>query len=111
MGLSRKRAVQAVHMLALIVGLSVLPLLWGDERTALVIVTQALLMMLLVTFLQYAAKPEAEDENDLTLKSGPGTGGGKGMQKTIDKGRAGFAQGTLCRPGAQIHLRTDQGFI
>ncbi len=69
MGLSRKRAVQAVHMLALIVGLSVLPLLWGDERTALVIVTQALLMMLLVTFLQYAAKPEAGDENDMTLKS------------------------------------------
>ena len=66
MGLSRKRAVQAVHMLALIVGLSVLPLLWGDEKTALVIVTQALLMMLLITLLQYAATPEANDENDMT---------------------------------------------
>jgi UDP-GlcNAc:undecaprenyl-phosphate/decaprenyl-phosphate GlcNAc-1-phosphate transferase len=69
MGLSRKRAVQAVHLMALIVGLSVLPLLWGDEKTALVIVSQALLMMVLITLLQYAATPEADDEIEAAVET------------------------------------------
>ncbi len=66
MGLSRKRAVQAVHLMAMILGLSVLPLLWGDERTALVIMAQALLMLLLITLLQYAALPEPAGDDEKT---------------------------------------------
>ncbi|MHB9140167.1 MAG: MraY family glycosyltransferase, partial [Victivallaceae bacterium] len=42
MGLNRKRAVQMVHLMTLIIGLSVLPLLWGDHKTAIVIVVQAM---------------------------------------------------------------------
>lgn len=54
MGLSRKRAVQMVHLMTLIIGLSVLPLLWGDHKTAIVIVVQAMLMLLFMSMIQYA---------------------------------------------------------
>jgi len=54
MGMSRKRAVQMVHLMALIIGLSVLPLLWGDHKIAFVILAQAMLMLLFMSLIQYA---------------------------------------------------------
>ena len=54
MGMSRKRAVQMVHLMTLIIGLSVLPLLWGDHKTAIVVFVQAMLMLLFISLIQYA---------------------------------------------------------
>lgn len=54
MGMSRKRAVQMVHLMTLIIGLSVLPLLWGNYKTAIVIFVQAMLMLLFISLIQYA---------------------------------------------------------
>ncbi|MEI8246490.1 MAG: MraY family glycosyltransferase [Lentisphaerota bacterium] len=54
MGMSRKRAVQMVHLMTLIIGLSVLPLLWGDYKIDVVILAQALLMLLFISLIQYA---------------------------------------------------------
>jgi UDP-GlcNAc:undecaprenyl-phosphate GlcNAc-1-phosphate transferase len=56
MGMSKKNAVMMVHLLAVAVGLSVLPTLWGDERTVIVCVAQALTVLSLITLLQYAGK-------------------------------------------------------
>jgi UDP-GlcNAc:undecaprenyl-phosphate GlcNAc-1-phosphate transferase len=56
MGMSRKRAVQLVHLLALIIGLSVLPLLWGNVRTTMVVLAQAMLLLLLVSLIHYSVK-------------------------------------------------------
>ena len=80
MGMSRKRAVQMVHLMALIIGLSVLPLLWGDHKIAFVILAQAMLMLLFMSLIQYAVyqahgktteqkqvapeKPEIEHKSD-----------------------------------------------
>lgn len=58
MGMSRKRAVQMVHLMALIIGLSVLPLLWGDHKIAFVILAQAILMLLFMSLIQYAVYQE-----------------------------------------------------
>ncbi|OGV58998.1 MAG: hypothetical protein A2X49_15000 [Lentisphaerae bacterium GWF2_52_8] len=52
MGISRKGAVLLIHLLALTIGLSVLPLLWGDERTSIVSLVQACSLLLFVTVLQ-----------------------------------------------------------
>ncbi len=57
MGLTRKQAVQLVHLLCLLTGLSVLPVLWGSYATAIVVMIQMLLLLLLVTMLQYGVKP------------------------------------------------------
>ena len=54
MGMRRKRAVQRVHLMALIIGLSVLPLLWGDYKIDMVILSQAMLMLLFMSMIQYA---------------------------------------------------------
>ncbi|QSH40561.1 MraY family glycosyltransferase [Lentisphaerota bacterium ZTH] len=54
MGMTRRRAVQMVHLLALIIGLSVLPILWGTLKVAIICTVQALLLLLLVSMLQYA---------------------------------------------------------
>lgn len=62
MGLSRKRAVQMVHLMELMLGLSVLPLLWGDLRTASVIVVQAMIFLLIVTILQTTAAETINEE-------------------------------------------------
>ena len=58
MGMSRKRAVQMVHLMALIIGLSVLPLLWGDFKIDMVILAQALLMLLFMSLIQYAVSQD-----------------------------------------------------
>ena len=58
MGMSRKKAVLMVHLLALTVGMSVLPLLWGDERTTVVSLIQVVTILLIVSLLQYSGKKE-----------------------------------------------------
>jgi UDP-GlcNAc:undecaprenyl-phosphate/decaprenyl-phosphate GlcNAc-1-phosphate transferase len=67
MGMSRKRAVQLVHLLTLIIGLSVLPLLWGEVRTTLIVIAQALLLLLLVSLIHYSVK--ADHSTDESVKN------------------------------------------
>ena len=61
MGLSRKRAVQLVHILCLLTGLGALPMLWGSLATTVVIAIQMVLLLLLITILQYAVIPHDLD--------------------------------------------------
>jgi UDP-GlcNAc:undecaprenyl-phosphate/decaprenyl-phosphate GlcNAc-1-phosphate transferase len=56
MGMSRKNAVLCVHLLSVIIGLSVLPLLWGDRSTTIVCLLQAGIILLLISVLQYCTK-------------------------------------------------------
>ena len=60
MGMSRKRAVFMVHLLALTMGLSVLPVLWGSFKTAIVCMIQAGLLLILISALQLSV---IEDKN------------------------------------------------
>lgn len=61
MGLSRKRAVQLVHVLVLLTGLNALPMLWGALATTIVITLQMILVLTLITILQYAVIPHDLD--------------------------------------------------
>ncbi len=56
MGMSRKNAVAFVHLLTLIIGLGVLPLIWGDVKTTLILVFQSLAILLLIDRLQHIMK-------------------------------------------------------
>ena len=56
MGMSRKMAVLMVHLMALIIGMGVLPLLWGDERTTVVSLVQAATIFLMISLLQYSGR-------------------------------------------------------
>ncbi len=56
MGMTKKTAVLCVHLLAIIVSLSVLPLLWGDSNTAAVCLIQACVILFLISILQYTVK-------------------------------------------------------
>ncbi len=60
MGLSRKEAVMMVHLLEIAIGLSVLPLMWGDIRTTVISLLQAGTILLLVTLLQAHGKKAKE---------------------------------------------------
>jgi UDP-GlcNAc:undecaprenyl-phosphate GlcNAc-1-phosphate transferase len=60
-GMSRKMAVLMVHLLCLIIGMGVLPLLWGDERTTVVALIQSATILLLVSLLQYAGRKTPEE--------------------------------------------------
>lgn len=51
MGLSRKAAVQMVHLLAIAIGLGALPLLWLDLRGVALVLLQSAAMLTLVTLL------------------------------------------------------------
>ena len=61
MGLSRKRAVQLVHLLCLLTGLTALPMLWGSLATTAVVTIQMILVLTLITILQYAVIPKDLD--------------------------------------------------
>ena len=61
MGLSRKRAVQLVHILCLLTGLGALPMMWGSMATTIVIALQMLLLLALITILQYQVIPRDLD--------------------------------------------------
>lgn len=56
MGMNRKTAVLLVHLTALVAGLGALPLLWGDERTCVVLLIQGACLLLLMSILQYSGK-------------------------------------------------------
>lgn len=56
MGLSRKRAVQLVHLMALAIGLGTLPVMWGSFQTAAILILQALILLLIVSILQFSLK-------------------------------------------------------
>ncbi len=62
MGMSRKKAVLMVHLLAIAVGLSVLPILWGDERTIVVCSVQALTILCLITLIQIAGRKDGAEK-------------------------------------------------
>ena len=53
MGLSRKIAVNLVHLAALAIGMGALPVYWGDFRTAAVVLLQAFLILGIITVLQF----------------------------------------------------------
>ena len=63
MGFSRKRAVMLVHLMALTIGLGILPVFWGNFLTAAILVIQALLMLGIITFLQLylSDRPDARE--------------------------------------------------
>ena len=63
MGFTRKQAVNLVHLMALTVGMGILPVFWGDFKTAAVLVIQACLMLGLITFVQLTLsdKPDARE--------------------------------------------------
>jgi UDP-GlcNAc:undecaprenyl-phosphate GlcNAc-1-phosphate transferase len=58
MGMSRKTAVFLVHLLEIITGVSVLPLMWGDERTTVVVLLQAAVVLLFISVIQYSTGHE-----------------------------------------------------
>ena len=61
MGLSRKRAVQLVHILCMLTGLAALPMLWGNLATTAVVTIQMVLLLAMITILQYAVIPRDLD--------------------------------------------------
>ena len=63
MGLTRKYAVMMVHIMALLIGLGAFPLMWGDFKIAAIMVVQILLLLLLVTILQF----KLDDNSSLTV--------------------------------------------
>ena len=56
MGLTRPQAVRVVHLTALAISLTTLPIYWGDFKTAAVLVLQCVLLLAIVTVLQIAAE-------------------------------------------------------
>lgn len=64
MGMSRKRAVQMVHLLVLIGALGALPLLWGDIRTCVVLILQGCTILLLLSLMQYAGIQALREEKE-----------------------------------------------
>jgi UDP-GlcNAc:undecaprenyl-phosphate GlcNAc-1-phosphate transferase len=60
MGMTKKTAVLCVHLLAIIVSLSVLPMLWGDVLTAMICFIQACVVLLLISILQYLTKKNSK---------------------------------------------------
>ncbi len=64
MGMSRKRAVQLVHLLVLTGALGALPILWGDIRTCLVLVIQGIVILLLLSLMQYAGIRALQEEKE-----------------------------------------------
>ena len=63
MGMPPRRAVQLVHLLALIGALGMLPLLWGDLRTCFVLLIQGVAILLLLSVMQYTGIHTAEDRH------------------------------------------------
>ena len=61
MGMTRKQSVFLVHLLEIMIGLSVLPLMWGDEKTTAIAIIQACVILLFVSAIQYyvVVKPAA----------------------------------------------------
>ena len=52
MGLDRKQAVNLVHLMALAIGIGILPVFWGNFITAAILVAQSLILLLIITCMQ-----------------------------------------------------------
>ena len=53
MGLTKQNAVFVIHLMALAIGLGVLPLLWGNIQTTIVCLIQAAVILAIISILQY----------------------------------------------------------
>ena len=60
MGLTRPQAVLMVHLLSLSIGLTALPIFWGNFRTAAVLIVQVLLQLAVITILQFTLGKKVE---------------------------------------------------
>lgn len=63
MGMTRKRSVLLVHILCLIAGLGAMPILWGDEKSCILLLTQGCAILLLLTLIQYSGSNREEASN------------------------------------------------
>lgn len=70
MGMGKKRAVLMVHLLSFVVGIGVLPLMWGDIRTSMVVVFQGFAFLLIITLLQFSVSEPKEKEKAAEISSG-----------------------------------------
>ena len=61
MGLTRPQAVRIIHLLSVVAGLGAVPLLWGDVRTCCVLLVQGLVILLLLTLLQFQGNNKQPD--------------------------------------------------
>ena len=64
MGLTRPQAVRIIHLLSIVAGLGALPLLWGDARTCFVLLTQGVVILLILTLLQFQTIPRQNDNQE-----------------------------------------------
>ncbi len=64
MGLSRKQAVLLVHLMALCIGLGILPVFWGDFMTAAILVAQSALLIVMISIMQFALADRQDTRED-----------------------------------------------
>ena len=64
MGLTRPQAVRIIHLLSVVAGLGAVPLLWGDVRTCCVLLVQGLVILLLLTLLQFQGTNKQPDHEE-----------------------------------------------
>ena len=64
MGLSRPQAVRIIHLLSVVAGLGAIPLLWGDARTCFLLLAQGLVILLLLTLLQFQTISRQNDNQE-----------------------------------------------
>ena len=64
MGLSRPQAVRIIHLLSIVAGLGAIPLLWGDARTCFLLLAQGLVILLLLTLLQFQTIPKTNENQE-----------------------------------------------
>ena len=66
MGLTRPQAVRIIHLLSIVAGLGALPLLWGDARTCIVLLAHGVVILLILTLLQFQTIPRQNDNQETT---------------------------------------------
>ena len=64
MGLTRPQAVRIIHLLSIVAGLGAIPLLWGDARTCFVLLAQGVVILLILTLLQFQTIPKPNDNQE-----------------------------------------------
>jgi len=64
MGLTRPQAVRIIHLLSIVAGLGAIPLLWGDSRTCVLLLAQGLVILLLLTLLQFQTIPKSNENQE-----------------------------------------------
>ena len=64
MGLTRPQAVRIIHLLSIVAGLGAIPLLWGDARTCFVLLAQGVVILLILTLLQFQTIQKQNDNQE-----------------------------------------------